>query len=141
MGFEKISNQSEGFLLNSLEPGQHKDFYIEGVVKDVNKQYGTDTVNFTGYDPETGNPIKILTGGTAKYDAQNIAAAQGILQAKDPRHLEDGKEKMKILGYLCRFTRVSSYTQKKGGKEVKTFNIERDTDKPLEAFLALKNAT
>ena len=140
MAFEKVSNQDDSFLLNGLQPGEHKDFYVEDVVADMNKQFNTPTVNFTGYDAETGKAIKILTGGTAKYDATNILAAKNDDKSAKPEHLADGKEKMKILGHLCRFTRISSYTQKKGGKEVSTFSIERDPEKTLEAFLALKNS-
>jgi len=139
MALETLSNQDDSFLLNSLEPGQHKDFYVEDVVADMNKQFNTPTVNFTGYDAETGKAVKILTGGTAKYDATNILAAKTGDKSAKPEHLADGKEKMKMLGYFCRFTRVSSYTQKKGGKEVSTFTIQRDPEKPLAAFLALKN--
>lgn len=144
MGFERISNQADGFLLNGMKPGECKDVYIKDVVPDINRQFSSQTVNFVGYDPETGRDIKILTGGTAKYDATNIAAAKGMkyVNGQDIKvsqdQLEDGKEKMKLLGYLCRFTRVGSYTQKKGGKIVATFNIERDPEKTLDAFLASK---
>lgn len=140
MGFETVTGQMETVQLNKLEVGEKIVGYLKDVVTEPNQFNGT-SYNLLMVNPQTKREFKALTGGAAKYVAQNIAAFLGKAPMNEQMK-ENVERDSQLLGYLIEIERVGSYLNKKK-QTVNTFLFRRDKDKPLTdeiAFAAAEKA-
>ena len=124
MALETVSGGA-GKTLSSLSEGQSLGGFLKDVVKEKNK-FNNDQWNFVMAD-EFGNEFKLLSGGSAKYFAQNVAMAMG----KEPVNAQfaasvDGAKK--CIGHWVVFTLEGSY-QNKTKQTVKNYKVQADLEK------------
>lgn len=128
MALETITGGSNK-LAGALSPGEAIEGYLVGAVEELNK-FGQKQWNLLMRD-EKGAEFKVLTGGNLKYFASNLASGMGKA-AVNPNFVEASNQAKDCLNYWVVITRDGSYTQKKTNKEIKTFRIQRDTDRPYK---------
>ncbi len=98
--------------------------FLKGVVKEVNK-FGNDQYNFLLND-RAGNEFKVLSGGTAKYFANNVAMALG-LEPVAPEFAVAAEQAKKCIGKWVIISNDGSYVNKRK-QTVNKFKIEVDSD-------------
>lgn len=126
MGFEMVTGGNE-LLLGVLKEGEHVECYVTGAVMQKNK-FGNDQWHFKVKTIDGRDSI-LKTAGNAKYKAQNLASAIGLIPSEEK--FKAAEDQMKaVLGYLCRFTMENKY-KNKTGQEVRNYSIAMDKNKPV----------
>lgn len=127
MGFETVTGAGS-IALSKLAVGEAVTGYLKAISEEMGK-FGKQ-YNLIMQPEDGGTEFKVYPAGTAKYVAQNIA--QHIGMAKFDKATPDAVERdAKMLGHLIRITKTGSYVQKATGKEVATFQFDRDPEKKL----------
>lgn len=126
MAFESLTGP-QITSTGKLEVGESLEGYLNGVVVEKNK-FGGQSCNLLFAD-KSGMETKVLTNGTAKYFAQNIAQALGHLP-KEEAHKDFVERDSKAIGCKIRITKTGTYTNKQG-KEVTKYDIAVDSSDKL----------
>lgn len=139
MSFETVTGMDR-ITLNNMEVGNSLIVYLKDVVIEKNVKFNSEAANFIAIRPETGNEVKLLTGGEASYVAKNIAAKLGKLPMPT-QHVDKVETHFSLLGHLVKITKTGSYVRKKDQKTITTFEFARDPSKTLAAYVANKAKT
>lgn len=111
--------------LSALKPGETLEGFLKGVIKETNKFNG-EQYNFLMQN-ENGSDFKVLSGGTAKYFAANVASAMG-LEPVDPKHATAIETAKKSLGKWLVFTIEGEYKNSRQ-QTVKKYKVQMDSSK------------
>lgn len=126
MGFETVTGGNE-LLLGTLKEGESIDCFVTGAVQQMNK-FNSNQWHFK-VKTKDGRDSILKTAGNAKYKAQNLASAMGLIPSEVK--FKDAEDKMKAcLGYLCRFTNENTYNNTKG-QQVRNYSIAVDKGQPV----------
>ena len=127
MGFETVTGAST-VSLSKLPVGESVTGYLKGIHEEMGK-FGKQ-YNLIMTTEDGSSDFKVYPAGTAKYVAQNIAQSIGMakFEKADPVNVE---RDAKLLGHLIRITKTGHYIQKNTGKEVSSFQFDRDPEKKI----------
>lgn len=98
--------------------------FLKGVIKEQNK-FGNDQYNFLLND-KSGNEFKVLSGGTAKYFANNVAMALG-LEPMSQEFAAAAEAAKKCINKWIIISNDGSYVNKRK-QTVNKFVVEVDSD-------------
>lgn len=124
MSLETITGGSMKSV-SALQPGESFSGFLKGAIKEKNK-FDSDQWNLLMED-ENGLDFKILTGGTAKYFAQNVAMALGLEPASEAFAAAVDAAK-RTIGKWIVITQDGSYVNKRK-QTVKKYKIQMDSTK------------
>lgn len=124
MSLETIGGGNVKFV-TTLKEGEVIQGFLMDVVKEKNK-FNSEQYNFIMKD-ESGSEFKVVSGGTAKYFAKNVASALGKepVDEKFKGAIEDAK---RCLGSWVVMSVAGEYTNKTGQK-VKQIKVQLDSSK------------
>lgn len=127
MALETLVENTATFSMGKMAQGEQKSGYIVGVSYDKSEKYGNMQANLIVMNAETGAKEKWFTTGQAKYFAEDLAAATGVISAetKKPENIEKAK---KALNRFVVFTRGGDRPNKRG-QNIREFTIQVDTEK------------
>jgi hypothetical protein len=111
---------------------------LKGYLKDVAKGEGKFGITYelVMVDKSTGDEFNVVTGGTAKYLAQNILIHKGVLKG-EPEHADQVKRDASLLGHYIEIAPMGSYDNKRG-QTIKKYKVSRDPALKIGDFIPKK---
>lgn len=125
MSLETLSGGSYKSV-STLSDGEKIEGFLKGVVKERNK-FDNEQYNLLLTD-DTGSEFKVLTGGTAKYFAQNIAVAMGLEKSTGDSFAQAIGAAKRAIGKWIIITPDGTYENKRK-QTVKKFKIQLDSSR------------
>ncbi len=123
MARETVSGGSIKML--PTEEGQEPiQGFLKGVIKEQNK-FGNDQYNFL-MQTQGGAEFKVMSSGTAKYFANNVASAMG-LEPMNKEFASQVETAKKVIGKWVIITFDGSYVNQRK-QTVRKYLIETDSD-------------
>lgn len=134
MALETVTGSNVRYINKMHDEGET----LKGYLKDVAKGEGNfgETFELVLVDKSTGEQFNVVTGGTAKYLAQNILIHKGVIKG-DPTHAEQVKRDASLLGFYIEISPAGTY-QNKRGQTIKKYVVARDPALKLGDFIPNK---
>jgi hypothetical protein len=129
MALTKHETHNANIYLNDAhKTGEVTKGYLKGVKKVEGGKYGPQWA-FEMIDKDTGEEKTVVTGGSAKYVAMNLAMHLGQLPVEEKAKNSIVRDK-ELLGFYVEIVPTGSY-KNKTGQTVNSFEFLVDKDLPL----------